>query len=62
MRTNNLGENEFYGLTERGEVVWKYPYYNDYTVVPPLYGVWVGINSPNNSVPVYGFVNAEDIP
>lgn len=35
-------------------MVWKYPEYNDYTVISPIWGTWTGINSPNNTVPVYG--------
>lgn len=30
---------------------WKYEY-NDYTVIPPIWGTWVGINSPNNTKPI----------
>lgn len=45
-------------VNEAGDtVLWKYPEYNNYTVVPPLYGYWVGINSPNNHVPLQGFTN-----
>lgn len=53
---------EFYTQTENGEVLWKYPEYNNYPVVPTIYGTWVGINSINNSVPVYGTVSVDEIP
>lgn len=55
-----LNNTEFYSLDETGkEWVWKYPEYNNYTVVPPIWGVYTGINSPNNQLPISGLVNGE---
>jgi len=52
------GNYEFSIIDEAGgRVVWKFPEYNTYTVVPPLYGTWTGINSPNNSLCLSGTVN-----
>ena len=42
------------------EQVWKLPEYNTYTVVPPVWGVWTGINSPNNSLPIGGVVDGKE--
>lgn len=41
--------------------VWKYPEYNNYVVVPPIFGVWTGINSPNNSLCLTGESNSKII-
>ncbi len=52
-------DGNFHGITEKGELVWKYPEYNNYTVIPSLWGYWVGISSINNEVPIYA--NYEDL-
>lgn len=56
-----VGNNtEFSIIDEIGKVnLWKYAEYNTYTVVPPLWGTWVGINSPNSKTPLRGFVNGQ---
>ncbi len=46
---------EFSALDETGtRQVWKYPEYNNYTVVPAIFGVYTGINSPNNALCLSG--------
>jgi len=62
---SSLAKQEFDGtnmifseVNEIGELdIWKYPEYNNYTVVPSLWGVYTGINSVNNQVPLRGIVN-----
>ena len=52
---------EFYSVDETGkEWVWKYPIYNNYQNIVPIWGVYTGINSPNNSLPIAGNITAED--
>jgi hypothetical protein len=59
VKTSFDGTNSVFSLVdEAGDTIfWKYPEYNTYVVVPPLYGTWVGINSPNNQTPLRGFVD-----
>lgn len=48
---------EFSALDETGmRQVWKYPEYNNYTVVPAIFGVYTGINSPNNALCLSGTI------
>jgi len=42
---------KFYGSTETETLAWYYPEYNTYNVIPPIWGVFTGMNSPNNSLP-----------
>jgi len=58
-RINYDGSNTIFSIVdEAGEIQkWVYPAYNNYTVVSPLYGRWVGINSPNDGPPISGFVS-----
>lgn len=63
MVLEDLGTNyEFSIVNEAGErVVWKFPEYNNYTVVPPIFGTWTGINSPNNSLCLSGTVGGRSV-
>jgi hypothetical protein len=45
------GNDVFSMLDEEDQLVQWNTKLNTYTVVPPLYGTWVGINSPNNRPP-----------
>lgn len=47
----DTGLKIFMGLDEL-QKTWFYKQNPDAFVVPPIYGVWVGINSPNNELPV----------
>jgi hypothetical protein len=54
------GSREFYAETERGEVSWFFPYYNNnppYAVIPTIYGFWCGLNSINNALPISMEIN-----
>lgn len=51
---------EFFLFDEVGQrQSWFYPKDNNYPVVPPLWGTWTGINSPNNSVPMTTVVDGQ---
>jgi hypothetical protein len=51
-------EGEISMIDETGKrIVWKYPEYNDYPVVPAIYGTWVGMNSYNDQIPLNDGVN-----
>lgn len=41
--------------------VWKNPEYNNYVVIPPIWGVYTGINSPNNSLCLTGTLNGKTV-
>lgn len=63
MKLESFGSGyEFSILDEIGTpVIWKYPEYNNYTVVPPVYGTWTGINSPNNSLCLSGSQGGQEV-
>lgn len=45
----------FHFIDETGSLVsWQYPEWNNYTVIPAIYGTWVGYASPNNRLPSAG--------
>lgn len=46
------GTTTFGLLDETGKLNFWNTSYNNYTVIPPIYGTWVGINSPNNLHPL----------
>lgn len=55
VREERDGNKIFFLLDEQGNPnSWVFPLFNDYTPVPTIFGIWVGINSINNSVPKEG--------
>lgn len=58
------GGAEFYSVDETDkEWVWKYPEYNStYTPIPALYGIFVGISSPNNRLPLGSYLQKDIVP
>lgn len=55
------GTNTVFSIVDEVGVLreWKYPEYNRYTVIPPLWGYWTGINSPNNQTPLRALVGGQ---
>lgn len=56
-----LRNGEYYGVNEGSfPFVWKLSY-NNYPVVPPIWGTWTGINSPNNKLPYSGIIEVDGV-
>lgn len=60
VKTSFDGTNSiFSAVDEIGQPIFWNTSYNTYIVVPPIWGIWTGINSPNSSPPVTGFVDGK---
>ena len=61
MTTEKIGSNfDFSLIDETGtKIIWKYPFDNSSVVIPALYGVYVGLNSPNNSSVLSGTIDGK---
>lgn len=51
----------FFSLTDEtgAQQVW-FKNYNNYAVVSPIFGIWCGINSSNNSLPLTGIIDGKE--
>lgn len=53
---------EFSLIDEAGiKQVWKYPEWNTYPVIKPIWGVYTGLNSPNNALCLSGSQNGKNV-